>query len=156
MKIRRARKKDLERVRQILSQWVDEEETEKYVKRVKDEMSGKSEYGMRFWVVEDENQVVGVCGLADPLPVALKFSQGKKPVEIKILYLDETKRGKGLGKFAIDWLETEARRDGHDGMLVRSGEQFKDTAYGFYQKMGYKLVGKLEKNMAVFRKKILI
>ncbi len=156
MVIRKAWKKDLERVRQILSQWVDEEETEKYVKRVKDGMSGKSEYGMRFWVVEDEDQVVGVCGLADPLPITLKYSKGKKPIEIKILYLDETKRGKGLGKFAIDRMETEARRVGHDEMLVRSGEQFKDTAYGFYQKMGYKLVGKLENNMAVFKKRILI
>ena len=38
--------------------------------------------------------------------------------------------------------------------MIRSSERYKDTAYGFYEKMGYKNIGLTNNNMAVFNKEL--
>ena len=107
---------------------------------------------MNFWVIKSNDLIVGVGGLADPLPVVIPLAQSGNPGEIKILYLDNEIRGKGFGKQMVEFLEKEARGQGYTELFIRSAERYKDTAYGFYEKVGYKKVGLLDNNMVVFAK----
>ncbi len=147
---------DLPEILRILSQWVDEAEAQKYIVRIKDCIEGRSEYGMRFYAMKDGDAVIGVGGLADPLPLVIPYAKTAKPAELKILYLDNNIRGKGYGKSFLEFLEKKALSDGRTELLVRSAEQFRETAFGFYLHCGYEDLGSIVNDagrpMELFRK----
>lgn len=142
-------------IKKILAQWTNQEEVDKYITRIQNEIKGISQFGMQFWVIRDQNEVIGVGGLADILPKISEYSQTSHPCEIKILYLDKTERGKGFGKIFLEFLEKTAKDIGKEEILIRSALLHQDTAWGFYEKHGYKKCGTIDNDMAVFRKIIL-
>ncbi len=150
--IRKPIKDDILKISEILTQWTDKEEVDKYLERIKNEIDGVIEFNTRFWVYDEEGVVVGVAGLSDPLPKVIALSKGKKPVELKILYIDNTYRGKGIGKKLMVYLEKLSKDEHSVEMIIRSAKRYKDTAYGFYQKLGYKILGYVDDEMAVFGK----
>ena len=152
MTIEKPKIKDLETIRQILEPWTEPGEIEKYLSRISSEISGQTKYSMNFWVIFNNDLVIGVGGLAEPLPIILPLAKTSKPGEIKILYLDNNYRGQGAGREMINFLENEAYSQGYTELFIRSAERYKDTAYGFYKKMGYKNLGKTENNMNIFNK----
>lgn len=154
MTITKPQTQDLETIRQILEQWTDLEEVDKYLARISSEINGQTEYSMNFWVIKDANLVIGVGGLAQPLPIILPLAKSINPGEIKILYLNNRHRDLGSGKQLLNFLEQEASRQGYFELFVRSAKKYQDTAYGFYQKMGYAVVGQTENNMSIFYKLI--
>jgi GNAT superfamily N-acetyltransferase len=147
-------------IRKILAQWTDRSEVDKYVKRIQNEIAGKIEFNTRYWVARESGAPVGIVGLCDPLPQVLPFAKTNRPGKFKILYVDAEHRGKGIGKKLVDFLENEARKEGYMEVLARSAERYRDTSYGFYEKMGYKKVGTVyaaedrSKPMQVFRKEL--
>lgn len=145
---------DLKHIQGILTQWTPPDEVDKYKTRIQDEINGKTEYGMQFWVIKDNDNVAGVGGIADILPKIKAFSHTHNPGEIKILYLDQNQRGKGYGKLLLEFLEQKSREQGRQEILIRSSTLYKDTAWGFYEKYGYKRCGVIDNDMAVFRKNI--
>lgn len=152
MTIEKPKIEDLKMIRYILEQWTDLEEVEKYLSRIESEINGATEYSMNFFVAKDRELVVGVSGLSQPLPLILSLAKTINPGEIKIIYIDNNHRGKGLGREIINYLEQEARNQGYKELFVRSAERYKDTAYGFYKNMGYEEMHKLENSMSVFHK----
>lgn len=152
MLIKKPKIEDLKIIRSVLEQWTESEEVEKYLSRIESEINGSTEYSMNFFVVKDQELVIGVGGLAKPLPIVLPLAKTSNPGEIKILYIDNSYRGKGVGKQMINYLELEARNQGYLELFVRSAERYKNTAYNFYKNMGYEEIYKLENNMSVFYK----
>lgn len=157
MKVNKPQQNDLEDIRNILIQWTEQKEVDKYMQRIENEINGKTEFNMQFFVARDENEkAVGVAGLSDLLPKALEFSKTKNPGEVKILYVDNDTRGKGVGKKLIKFLEKKAKENSYSELLVRSARKYCQTAYGFYKHMGYEDVGEIKggsgKIMKVFRK----
>lgn len=152
MAVKKPTTDDLKTIGQILEQWTELEEVDKYLLRIDSEINGQTEYSMNFWVIKDNQSVVGVGGLAEPLPAILSLAKSKNPGEIKILYINDNDRNKGVGRQMIDFLEQEAARQGYTELFVRSAERYQETAYGFYEKMGYKSIGKTENNMNIFNK----
>lgn len=146
--------KDLKKIFLILSQWTDKDEVEKYCQRVSDEISGKTEFNTHYWVAEFNKEVVSVGGLSDILPKIKSFSVGKNPIELKILYLDNNFRGMGFGKDFLNYLLNIAINNKNDEMLIRTAKRYQDTAWGFYQKQGFSLIGYIDDGMAVFQKKL--
>lgn len=149
---------NLEEIRAILAQWTSREEVDKYIKRIRNEIDGKIEFNGQYWVALENGVTVGIVGLSDLLPQLLTFTKTKHPGKYKILYVDSKHRGKSIGEKLVTFIEQEAKRQGYTEFLVRSAEQYRDTAYGFYKKMGYQEVGTVyagedrSKPMQVFRK----
>lgn len=148
---------DIDSIRKIMAFWTEPEEVDKYADRLKEEINGKTEFNMQFWVAKESGKVEGIVGLSDPLPQVLTFAKTQNPAEIKILYVDKDTQGKGVGKALITFIEGEAKNQQFNELLVRSGERYRCTAYGFYEKMGYTKVGVLgkdneSKKMQVFEK----
>lgn len=154
MNITKPKTEDLDKIFEILLQWTEREEAEKYVKRIKNEINGKTEFNMSFWVIKKDEEVAGVGGLSEILPSIKNFSKTKNPCELKILYLDNKFRGQGFGKILLNSLEEKAKENKYAELIIRSAERYKDTAYGFYEKMGYKNIGLTDNNMAVFNKEL--
>jgi len=153
MKIAKPTIKDINSIRSILSQWTDIKEVEKYIKRIRNEVKGSTEFGMHFWIIRDVDCVVGIGGLSDILPSIKHFAVTDNPGEIKIMYLDNKFRNQGFGKVLINFLEDKARKMKYTELLIRSAKKYKKTAYSFYRKMGYKDLGLTSNNMNVFAKK---
>lgn len=62
-------------------------------------------------------------------------------VEVEFLFVNETCRGRGLGKALLEHVETAARQQGMRRMLLNT---YSFQAPGFYEKMGYQEIIKLE------------
>jgi GNAT superfamily N-acetyltransferase len=148
--------KDLDEIEKVLLQWTEAGEVVRHLKSISEESNGRVEYNLHFWVARDDNKVVGITGLSDPLPKVMHLIQTEKPREIKILYIDNAYRGKGIGKRLVEFIENEARVEGYLELLVRTAERYRETAWGFYDKLGYERVGTVSggglKEMQVFRK----
>lgn len=152
MLIEKPKIEDLKMIGYILEQWTEPEEVEKYLSRIESEINGHTEYSMNFWAIKDEKLVIGIGGLAKPLPLILPLAKTNNPGEVKILYIDNDHRGKGVGRRMINYLEQEARTQGYRELFIRSALIYKNTAYDFYKKMGYEELGKLKDDMSVFHK----
>jgi GNAT superfamily N-acetyltransferase len=149
---------DLEQIKNILTQWTDKEDVDKYLDRIASEISGETEFNMQFWAAKEDGKVIGVTGLSDVPPDVLQFAKTDKPAEIKILYVDGNSQGKGVGGSLIDYIEVQAKTQGYTELMVRSANRVKFTSYGFYLKCGYQECGVINKegsqSMQVFRKKL--
>lgn len=152
MIIEKPKKEDLGTIREILEQWTEPEEVEKYLFRINSEIAGQTEYAMNFWVIKDKEFVSGIAGLAKPLSIILPLAKSSNPGEIKILYINNKHQGKGLGRKMISFLENEAKNQKYQELFIRSALRYQETAYGFYEKMGYVKLGKLDNDMSVFYK----
>lgn len=148
---------DLPQIEKILNQWTKPEEVSKYLQRIQNEINGKTDFGMQFWVYTSNTEVIGIGGIADPLPLLKPFCQSESCKEIKILYVDGDHQGQGIGRDILNHLIQEIRKLNIREILVRSALRYKFSAYGFYEKMGFKKVGILEgkneqESMQIFRK----
>jgi N-acetylglutamate synthase-like GNAT family acetyltransferase len=156
IKIRKPEINDSGDIREILSQWTEPEEVNSYVERINNEINGKTEFNMEFWIIEINKKLAGVIGLSEPLPKVLPLAKTQKPAEIKILYIKDIYRGQNLGRMLVDFIEDEARRQGYSELIVRSAAKYKETAFGFYKKLGYINIGQVSsgenKIMEVFEK----
>lgn len=77
-------------------------------------------------------------------------------MEIDSLWVDESLRGQNWGRKLMEATETEGRKRGCDFAYTNT---FSWQASGFYEKMGYKLFGKLEDfpkgcSLSYFRKNL--
>lgn len=147
---------DIPAITDILGQWTEAEEVQKYAERIARAIDGVSEYGMAFWVLKQNNKVIGVGGLADPLPAIKSYAQTENPGELKILYMDGAARGQGKGREFLAFLERAARDSGRSELLVRSAERYRETAFDFYKRCGYEDLGHITNEaglpMEIFRK----
>jgi len=89
--------------------------------------------GGEFWVVEREDGSE-VCGTAGFYPVCLN---GEIVVEIRKMYLDQTMRGRGLGRFLLDALEARVWQLGYRHVVIETASVLRE-AVGLYHSAGYR------------------
>ncbi|MHC4849380.1 MAG: GNAT family N-acetyltransferase [Planctomycetota bacterium] len=80
----------------------------------------------RFWVVEQDGEILGCSACALRLPL----------VEMKKIYLDARLRGQGWGRRLIEEVEQLARDLGATRLEAWSDTRF-TQAHGVYQHLGY-------------------
>ena len=148
---------DLPSIKEILSQWNDESETQKYFQRIENVIKGQIEFDMKFWVLKDEKKVLGIGGLSNCQPKLKPFIQTNNPKELKTIFLNQAFRGKGFGRKLVELLQSKSLSLGYKELLLVSAEKYRETAYGFYLNLGFKQLGEVEggevgEKMAVFSK----
>jgi putative acetyltransferase len=87
------------------------------------------EKGGEFWVVEDQGRLVGTAGY---YPV----NRGEKAVEIRKMYLTPEVRGKGLGRYLLQALETAIISKGYTHAWIQTASALKE-AVQLYERNGY-------------------
>jgi len=85
----------------------------------------------RFWVVEEDGEVVGCVGCA----------LGEGVAELKKLYLDARVRGRGLARRLIELVEDTARAHGARRIELWSDTRF-TNAHAVYGRCGYRHTGR--------------
>jgi putative acetyltransferase len=85
--------------------------------------------GGEFWVIEQENKLVGT-GAYYPIP------RGNKAVEIRKMYLLPTVRGKGLGKYLLQKLEEKIINCGFEEIWIETASVLME-AVKLYESSGY-------------------
>lgn len=81
--------------------------------------------GLRFWVAEDENRIVGAIGLEPFGPAAL----------LRSLVVAPTHRQQGVGALLIGTLERDARTHGVEVVVLLT-----QTAESYFGRHGYQLI----------------
>lgn len=77
----------------------------------------------------DDGSIMGCCILRD---------EGNGTIRLRQMAVKNTQQGKGIGQQIMRFAETVARDKGYKVLTMHA----RDTAIGFYQKQGYKVVGK--------------
>jgi putative acetyltransferase len=85
--------------------------------------------GGEFWVIEQENKLVGT-GAYYPI------SRGKNAVEIRKMYLLQSVRGKGLGKYLLQQLEETITLRGFEEIWIETASVLVE-AVKLYESCGY-------------------
>ncbi|MBI4057915.1 GNAT family N-acetyltransferase [Candidatus Microgenomates bacterium] len=148
--VRELRLDDLDSLRPILSTWIKDRDTgetlpdevEEDLQIMGDSAQGKND--RQYFVAEDVNgKMIGVIGFKNPDPRMLDYCKTSNPAELVNAYVRVDQRaGKGVGRALITKLEEEARKKGFTEIVLNSGPRYKDTGWGFYDKLpGYQRVG---------------
>lgn len=141
---------DIPSLRPILATWVKDrttgqplpEEVEEDLQVMQESIGGNN--GRTYFVAEDlDGSVIGVIGFKIPDPRMLPFTESLKPAELVNAYVSQDRRaGKGVGRALVSKLEEEAKTKGFTEIVLNSGPRYKDTGWGFYDKLeGYQRVG---------------
>ncbi|MBE9221029.1 GNAT family N-acetyltransferase [Dolichospermum flos-aquae] len=85
--------------------------------------------GGEFWVIEQENQIVGTAAY-------YPINRGEKAVEIRKMYLLAKVRGLGLGKFLLQQLETVIALRGFEQIWIETASIL-TAAVKLYESNGY-------------------
>lgn len=85
--------------------------------------------GGEFWVIEQENQIIGTAAY-------YPINRGEKAVEIRKMYLLPKVRGLGLGKFLLQQLETVIASRGFEQIWIETASILTE-AVKLYESNGY-------------------
>lgn len=85
---------------------------------------------LHFIAVDDkkEDEILGAVKLFEKAPGIAQFSH---------LAVDDNHQGRGIGKLLVDTVEEKARQMGYKII----GTSTRLTATGFYEKLGYRVIG---------------
>lgn len=146
--VRLLRENDLPSLKPILETWIHSrdtgellpEEVEEDLQVMRDSCSGKND---RTYFVAEEGRIVGVIGMKPPKDALKQLVTTENPVELVNAYVAADKRkGQGVGTALVQKLESEARLRGNTEIILDSGPRYKDSGWGFYDKLsGFSRVG---------------
>ncbi|MGL4498013.1 MAG: GNAT family N-acetyltransferase [Planktothrix sp.] len=85
--------------------------------------------GGEFWVIEQNQQLIGTAGF-------YPIKRGNLAVEIRKMYLLPEARGKGLGKFLLFQLEKTIKEKGFKEIWIETASVLKE-AVQLYEHSGY-------------------
>lgn len=141
--VRPAQEQDIEPVRSILADWVKDPETgavlteeiDEIIQELSKSLTGESP--SQFMVAESLDG--GVLGMARISPVSEQvgqFAQTEKPVELFNLYVAAGQnKGKGVGSALFEAVQDSARKQGYTEVMLNSGPRYKESGWGFYEKV---------------------
>ncbi|AFZ51262.1 GNAT family N-acetyltransferase [Dactylococcopsis salina] len=94
------------------------------------------ETGGEFWVVEQEEKIVGTAGY-------YPISRGNKAVEIRKMYLLPIVRGQGLGTYLLRELERAIAAQGYEEIWLETATVLQE-AVRLYENNGYQIATGVE------------
>ncbi|WP_019668471.1 GNAT family N-acetyltransferase [Eudoraea adriatica] len=100
---------------------------------VKDELKDNS---VSLWLIYHENTAVGILKLIKDAPIASHAS--KEVVLLEKIYILHKFSGKGIGSFALRWVETYCLKANRQLIWLETMQ--KGAALNFYLKNGYHII----------------
>ncbi|HAU07754.1 MAG: hypothetical protein UW46_C0004G0046 [Candidatus Yanofskybacteria bacterium GW2011_GWF1_44_227] len=145
MIIRIAQEKDLGDIKEIYSLYYDDQkDLEHFLNRVREAINRSDiaqQWDFHYLVAEIDNRVLGLIGFCKPLKKLLSFTKTSRPVELYSLFVKE--KFKGIGRPLLEEMTKQVKEAGYTEIVVYSDEKWSDS-WGFYDKLGFARVGKLD------------
>lgn len=129
MKIRTMKSNDVGKVSDLAKQLGYENKPEEVRQRL--ELILKRQDHCVMVCEDDSNQIVGWIHLREILPL-----EKESYIEVSAIVVDQSVRGKGMGKFMMSWAEDLARQRGFCQVGLRTHVRRTD-AHKFYERLGY-------------------
>ena len=82
-----------------------------------------------YYLLGDEEKTLGIMGFENPYQ--------EKTTKLHRIYLLEEAKGKGVGKFAINFLKNQAKESGDQRIILNVNKQ--NPSYYFYVSQGFKV-----------------
>jgi len=141
--VRSAEERDIEPVRSILADWVKDPETGAVLTEEIDEIIGElskslvGESSSQFMVAEAlDGSVLGLARISPVSEKVKQFAQSNNPVELFNLYVAAGQnKGKGVGTALFEAVQSLAREQGYTEVMLNSGPRYKESGWGFYEKV---------------------
>lgn len=142
--IRNIELEDLDQIKPIFKTWIKlkgkviNSEVEDNLKMIKESLE-KKDNERAYFVAENQNgEIVGIMGFHPPQEKMKEFaSTEKETTELDLAYVAESQRRKGAGKALVSKIKEEAKKRGYKEIILNSGPRYKDTGWGFYDKIGF-------------------
>lgn len=116
---------------QIIGQSYDDE-FEEYFLYIKKSLEKHSKSS--FFVLEQNNRVLGIFGYTSDLDVDIKqYASDSSAIQFRFLFLDPMSLRRGLGTYLVTKILQEARNQGFTQGYFFSHERFKETSWNFHQ-----------------------
>lgn len=131
-----------EHVRRMDTREVIKEEIEDDLERMRRSLNPQSEE--HFFVAKTiAGLLLGLMGYGEPTKIMLKatHSDPKNTTELFLAHVANAYQRQGVGHQLIATIEREARSRGKRWLILNSGPRYKDSGWGFYDRIGYKRVG---------------
>lgn len=144
---------DLTQIKPILETWIRfptktgtllAEEVEETLEEM--EKSTRGENDKIYFVAETtDGQIAGSLGYQHLRDEMKSYATTDKPAEVINAYVaDEHRAGKGVGTALFSFVESELKQKGFKEFLLNSGPRYRNTAWGFYDKLIGPSVGQLD------------
>lgn len=147
MEIKPLKPKHLSAVSKILSTWLTKEEAEHYISSIQEIITNRKEklkFDSHYFVAVTDHKIIGVAGFRSAHPKLLEFATTNKPAELCMLYVAKNYIGKGAGQALTEYVIEKIRKKKYKELMVRSAEKFRETGWGFYDKMEFERAGELK------------
>jgi GNAT superfamily N-acetyltransferase len=142
--IRRLELGDLDAARYLLDYWLNLGAPHRYDQEIAvylERMVASTRPGAPFYyfVAEEERRVVGIFGYA-PVSVELRpLAATAQAAQLWNFYVHPEDIRRGIGHVFCAFMEGEAARR-YQELLLMSSARFRVTAWGFYEREGYRLI----------------
>ena len=135
--------RDIENLLPVVREWVKDRDTgivsEEEVSSIKERISNSlTGDGYKYFVVRDDNGIaIGCAGVREPDDIMKEYKSSpvKKSTELVNVFLSNKYRGMDLGKKLLEYTFQKAKEKGYEEILWNSGPRYKDSAWGFYNKL---------------------
>ncbi|MEA5511210.1 GNAT family N-acetyltransferase [Crocosphaera sp. UHCC 0190] len=92
--------------------------------------------GGEFWIIENQGKIVGTAAY-------YPIHKQDHAVEIRKMYLLPDVRGKGLGRFLLEQLETVIQQKGFKTIIIETASVLEEAVI-LYEKSGYEPITEVE------------
>lgn len=141
--VRRIKEKDMPAVRLILEAWIKDRETgmpapdeaQQTASLMSESIAGLND--IVYWVAQEYGQVVGVIGMKIPDKTIRASALTENPIELINAFVSKRQIGKGVGTALTYVLEQEAKLRGYTEVILSSGERYRETGWGFYDRLEF-------------------
>jgi GNAT superfamily N-acetyltransferase len=145
VRVRQPIPEDIYTLREVLALSVVDKETNQPIQdeideiltHVADSMDGDSIEERRYLVAElADGSVLGMMGVTRPDVEMLGYANRPgECIELINAFVHPEARGTGAGKKLVEGLKAQAKAQGATEVVVNSGPRYKETGWGFWQKL---------------------
>lgn len=122
---------------------VDADRFNRYKQSLVDTIEKRNPDKTQHYVVarNEDQKVIGYLGYRSCIKELLLFTYTSKPLEINALYVDTEEQGKGIGNLLMQYIRIKAEEKKYTEITLRSGMCFKESSWGFYERLGFDFLG---------------
>lgn len=142
VRTRMVEESDIAALAPILETWVKDRNTGESLPREVDTIiqavraAANGEGETKYFVAKIGEVLVGIMGYKPASDVMKQYALTESPAEIVNAFVDAEQRGgRGVGRTLVNAVEMDARKSGYSEILVNSGPRYRNTAWGFYDRV---------------------
>ena len=139
-------KETLVGINEIASQYLSPKDIELSLKNI----VSAPKFDEIYSVIKQNERILGYCGLRKAEPRLVKFTDANAG-ELNALFIDLHSRNKGIGGILFSHVVEIAKERSYSYLVCKSSIIFKESGWGFYDKMKMQRIGMITDDMMAWK-----